>query len=81
MQEDTLSSDISVIATIFLWWQDAHRAWNISEIPLEWIFVPPTELWTPPLRVWHPMNSDIELAVDNVTAARVFQNGTVKCFA
>ena len=73
-----MSADVVVTGSLYLWWDDAHRSWNQSEIPLNAIFVPATELWTPALRVVHPLDADIELAVDPTSTARVLHNGSIR---
>ena len=78
LQADSVSADVVVIGSLYLWWRDEHRSWNQSEIQLGAIFVPATELWTPALRVVHPLNADIELAIDPASTARVSHDGSIR---
>lgn len=78
LKADSVSADVVVTGSLYLWWQDAHRAWNTSEIPLSSIYIPASEIWTPALRVVHPLSSDIELAVDPASTARVAHDGSVR---
>ena len=78
VQGDWLKDDLVMTCSVYFWWSDAHRSWSQSEIPLDAIFVPATELWTPALRVVYALDAFNELAVDPVSTARVWQNGTVR---
>lgn len=38
---------ISLLGQLTLWWQDAYRQWNVSQVPLQQIQVPLSAIWYP----------------------------------
>lgn len=81
IQGENIRTDVTVIGSVHFIWTDAYRSWNLSEIPLDSLVVPVSEIWTPTLRVVNPLVADIDLSFDANTRARVFHNGSVRCLS
>lgn len=78
LQAENIRADVVATGSLYLWWTDSFRTWNLSEIPLDSLVVPVSEIWTPTLLVVRPLSADIELSFDANTRARVFHNGSIK---
>ena len=75
------SGSISFVYQLSLQWQDFHRQWNNTVIPVNYIEVPLTELWYPRFQL---INTNDKQSVNLVNAsqltAQIYYNSLITLY-